>query len=139
MTVLYWGSCVIYSNTDDMDGVAFSRAGPNSIFKRKISNAYFLETMLLVDPNRISLLLCHSQQVNTWSKIVGLFLSNQSVTFTTICVPHFSIFHPLQRRKLSLREIGSLLSLNRDRPAKPLLPRTDFDMFRYIQAGTKLH
>lgn len=59
--------CVIYtcSNTADMDGVAFSRAGPNSILKRKISNAYFLETMLLVDPNRISLLLCHSQQVNT--------------------------------------------------------------------------
>lgn len=61
-----------------MDGVAFSRAGLNSILKRKISYAYLLETMLLVDPNRISLLLCHSQQVNTWSKIVGLFLSNQS-------------------------------------------------------------
>lgn len=48
-----------------MDGVAFSRAGPSSILKRKISYAYLLETMLLVDPNRISLLLCHSQQVNT--------------------------------------------------------------------------
>lgn len=85
MTILYWvfyiegEYCVIYSNTDDMDGVAFSRAWLNSILKRKNSYAYLLETMLLVDPNRISLLLCRSQQVNTWSKIVGLFLYLKSI------------------------------------------------------------
>lgn len=101
--------CVIYSNTDDMD--AFSRAGLKLRLIRKLSYAYLLETLLIVDPGRISLLLCRSQQVNMWCKIVGLFPSNQSVTFTTICVPHFSVFHPLQRRRLSPRKIGSLLTV----------------------------
>lgn len=85
---------------------AFSRAGLKLRLIRKLSYAYLLETMLLVDPGRISLLLCRSQQVNMWCKIVGLFPSNQSVTFTTICVPH-----SIAKKKLSPLEIWSLLTV----------------------------